>query len=132
MSYSTMNGLNMARTGGLGGTRRMPLPSRPATHPVDPGAQYTPPPSPMGAVGPSRPVTYSSPVNPAASAYSSNARAGIGGTMAPIVNGMNMGVAKRPTGPAPNAVDAAGGNPAPQFDPNDPNNAALVGYMNGA
>lgn len=63
---------------------------------------------------------------------SGGARAGLAGSFAPVVDGMNMGVAKRPTGPAPNAVDAVGGMQAPQFDPNDPNNAALVGYMNGA
>lgn len=32
--------------------------------------------------------------------------------------------------PAGNAVTAAGGQQAPAFDPNDPNNAALSGYMN--
>jgi hypothetical protein len=32
---------------------------------------------------------------------------------------------------AGNAVTAAGGQQMPAFDPNDPNNAALAGYMNG-
>lgn len=36
-----------------------------------------------------------------------------------------------PGAPAGNAVTAAGGQQAPDFDPNDPNNAALAGYMNG-
>ncbi len=36
-----------------------------------------------------------------------------------------------PGAPAGNAVTAAGGQQMPAFDPNDPQNAALVGYMNG-
>jgi len=35
-----------------------------------------------------------------------------------------------PGAPAGNAVAAAGGQQMPAFDPNDPNNAALIGYQN--
>ena len=36
-----------------------------------------------------------------------------------------------PGAPAGNAVTNAGGPQMPAFDPNDPNNAALIGYRNG-
>jgi hypothetical protein len=110
MSFSTMNGINAARTGGLEGTRRLPLAGQ---QPL-PG---TPLPQPQAG-------TYAQPQNP---------RQGLMGT-APALAGSGMYASAQPqTGIQPGRPPAPyQASPGPQFDPNDPRNAALAGYMNGA
>lgn len=105
MSFSSINGINASRMGGLGGTRRPPLQPQQQAMPQAPTM-----PQGTGMMG-SQP-------------YAQPARAGLAGTMATGggMTGVQPGHAGRPLqGPAPL-----------QFDPNDPENAALAGYMNGA
>lgn len=110
MSFSTLNGINAARQvtgGGLAGTRRAPI--------AAPQPQAWAP--PVHSINPQAQVS-----------------GGMMGTAQQHIQGM------QPMGPqqgvqvGQRGQQAQLGAPPPplNFDPNDPANAALAGYMNGA
>lgn len=122
-SFATMNSLQAARTGGLAGTRRAAL--QPAPQPVQNQQQpLQPGQAPWGQEA-GTPVT-NGPINRAPS----GGGAGMMGTAAQGINGMVA--ARQGTGVNPGVQQPPLQGPAPiQFDPNDPRNAALAGYMSG-
>ena len=127
MSFSTMNGLQAARTGGLSGTRRAPIQAQqqPLQNPVDPGAVYDP--TNRGGTGQMGQFT-----SPERTRFQRN---GLMGTPSMVGQGMGMPAAMPRTGvaaPAPPTPSAVPQQAPVQFDPRDPRNAALAGYMNGA
>ncbi len=120
--FSTMNGVNAA-AGGLSGTRRAAL-QPPAPKPPLTGGFY-PSPDAYGMGHASTPL------------YT---RAGLAGTQMAAGDTSNSSYGMSPYrdivpgGVKPGRewrTPLAGPEPI-QFDPNDPNNAALAGYMNGA
>ncbi len=125
MSFSTMNGINAA-SGGLSGTRRAPI-RQPVTW------------SPEGPAGSHGPTMPTSAAPPAADTHLYT-RAGLAGTQMAGGDTSNSSYGMSPYrdivpgGVKPGRewrTPLAGPEPI-QFDPNDPNNAALAGYMNGA
>jgi hypothetical protein len=133
MSFSSMNGIRGARVaGGMLGTNRLARP-QPQQSPTDQnyGNPYANQPMGAGSQG-STPSTAadspvggmmgSAPIRPFAGARVPAAVQNYEGYQGPTEG---SGVAPGMRGPAvPQAA------PPPAFDPNDPNNAALVGYMN--
>ncbi len=145
MSFASMNGINAAK-GMSGTTRQTTAAFTPTTQPLSaPPQGMTPPPQPVqnymgavtGKINPTAPTSggtqgLSVIGNPyAGSSYTKgngmrggNDKVGLSVAAGPNPNGVVAGIAgPSAVGPMPTG---------PQFDPNDPRNAALAGYMAGA
>ncbi len=129
MSFSSFNAVRAA--GGMQGTTRAARPTAEAWQPA--GATRVPSDVPLPVPGGIQPLSpqaaIRSPYGPQNAGGGSGMMASRshGGAAQYINQGQTLGGGVMPGAPAPQLQ-----GPAPvKFDPNDPNNAALAGYMNG-